>query len=509
MALLSGSPLLFFRRLLVNISPSAHGIWKECYIFSQYLEKFYFPQALKEEFETVEWEVTAAPFSMSIKTGPGPTDAIYETSKLAGFLNSLGIQTVSMDTRLESNQIVDIFLSLYLLKKSIKKGETRKINEAAREMFSPDGLNLYCAIIRLDAKKGHLSIAYSYCELTFSRAVSTFKKRSKIFKDHRSFFYAAPRYGFLIGMTIIAIPVGLRFLMPGYEFAVLSLVAILVGILTYVLFQTIGSIEYDKEYQQGELFKSHRALEEKQWLINQDLEKAVLIQKRLIPGENFRFENIEVAALLKPQSQVGGDFYDLWQTPDGHLIIMVVDCVGHGLFSALIATAIKSVFLNLQGVPRLRADQLMATIKSVLERILPSGFFAALTYVDIDIRNSKVSLLNAGNPFPLLITETGEIQTMNHAVSSPLGIASHGAWIEPHEFEIKKGSKLVLLTDGVVEARNVRGEYYSVPRLEEILRQKYSLSALELRDFAIGDVRKFSEGASQSDDQTLLVIQVL
>jgi len=508
MALLSGTPLLFFRRLLVNISPSAHGILKEAYIFSQYLEKYYFPQALKDEFETIEWDVTTGPFSMAIKIGPGPTDPIYETSKLAAFLNSLGIQTVSMDARLESNQIVDIILSLYLLKKSIKRGEEQRINDAAREMFSPDGLNLYCAIIRLDAQKRHLSVSYSYCELTFSKAVSTFKKRSKIFKDHRSFFYAAPRYGFLIAMTILAIPVCLHFFMPGYEIAMLSLVAVLAGVLTYILFQTIGSIEYDKEHQQGELIKSNHALEEKQWLINQDLEKAALIQMKLIPGEIFRFENIEVAALLKPLSQVGGDFYDLWQTPDGHLIVMVVDCVGHGLYSALIATAMKSVFLNLQGVPRLRADQVIATLKSVLERILPSGFFAALTYVDIDIRNSKVSLLNAGNPFPLLVSETGEIQTMNYAVSSPLGIASHGSWVEPHEFEIKKGSKLVLLTDGVAEAKNAKGQYYTVQRLEEILSRQYSLDALKLRDFVVGDVRKFSEGASQSDDQTLLVIQV-
>ncbi len=486
-----------------RLFPSFLWFRKQCELWGRFLEIEYFPKARAEGYEEVEWEVDALQQTLKASYGPESSQE-PKIDLMIQFLVSTGLRKIRMDARLESNQVEDVFIALYTLQTLLVHGRKRK--RRAKALFSEDGLKMYCAQVNIFEATRTLTIKYSYCQLLFSRAVTAFKRKSKIFKDHRSFFYAAPRYGAVIGLSVVLFPLGLHLFFPGYEILILAIVGLFIGMLTYFLFQTVGSIEYDKEEQAEELRRAHRTLQEKQWLIDQDLEKASQIQQKILPGEIFQFQNIEIAARLKPQSRVGGDFYDVWETREGDVIVMLVDCVGHGLFSALIATAIESVFLNIQKGPALSPNELMASVRLVLERILPMGFFAAVTYLHLTPRQGKGIVLNAGNPFPLLIRSNGIEECLRRGNAVPLGIPSAQNDDEPWEFSLGAGEKIVLYTDGIIETKNIHGLDYTEKRLRDLLVAHQNLKPVELRDLIFKDQESFAEGLPSSDDQTLVVV---
>jgi sigma-B regulation protein RsbU (phosphoserine phosphatase) len=137
------------------------------------------------------------------------------------------------------------------------------------------------------------------------------------------------------------------------------------------------------------------------------------------------------------------------------------------------------------------------------------GFYAALTYVDIDPSQLRVTLLNAGNPFPILIHSDGTHELIEQANSVPLGIPVQSHPYEPWEMSLKKGEKIVLYTDGISESKDVKGKYYTEERLRKLVSKNHHLGAKELRDLISQDVGAFLNGIPQSDDQTLLVIHAV
>lgn len=489
------------RRAFCHLFPSFFLFRKQCASWGRFLEKEYFFKARSEGYEDVEWEVDSLQQSLQSSSGPEIL-AAPNVDLITQFIISLGLRRIRFDIRLESNQVEDIFVSLYAARSSLAPGKKRKL----KRLLLGEGLKMYCAEVHILEAENTLSLKYSYCQLLFSRAVTTFKKKSSIFKDHRSFFYAAPRYGAVIGLSVLLVPLILHLFLPGYEILILAVVGLFIGSLTYLLFQTIGSIEYDKEEQASEIFRAHRTLQEKQWLIDQDLEKAAMIQKKILPGEFFRIRGLEIAARLKPQSQVGGDFYDVWETREGDVVVILVDSVGHGLFSALIATAIESVFLNIQKGPPLHPKELIASVRMVLERILPLGFFAAMTYLHLKPEKKEGIILNAGNPFPLLIHADGTEECLKEASAVPLGIPSSLEYYEPWTFSLTKGEKIILYTDGIIEARNMQGEDYTEKRLRHLIRENHQATPAELRELVFRDQEVFAQGLAPSDDQTLLVV---
>lgn len=126
----------------------------------------------------------------------------------------------------------------------------------------------------------------------------------------------------------------------------------------------------------------------------------------------------------------------------------------------------------------------------------------------MDLKNSKAKILNAGNPYPLFIDERGDISRLDHCNCTPLGILE-ARCDEPQEIIFRKGEKLILFTDGVIEAKNRVGMDYTKERLVNLLKGNFHHKAEQLRDLIFNDNAAFLEGNPRSDDQTLLVIEAI
>ncbi|MBI3583970.1 MAG: hypothetical protein HY096_08480 [Nitrospinae bacterium] len=179
-------------------------------------------------------------------------DSIIPVSdELQVFFKSLGITRIKTDTIMEYNQLIDILTDIYGLNSFLEKGysygfDPLGIKERIK-LLSEDGYKGYCAVTRLLPEKCTLLIKYEYCELNFSKATKNLKNKSK-FRDHRVFFKNASRYGIVCGIAFTIIGL-ITLYVPSYiSVAIFILMGIIISIAVFLIFQTIGSLEYDKEH---------------------------------------------------------------------------------------------------------------------------------------------------------------------------------------------------------------------------------------------------------------------
>lgn len=196
------------------------------------LEEDIFAKLREDAFSEAFIEITATGLNIS------PGNYFISTSKdVAAFFRDLGISTIELDCYLESNQIMDILKDICAMKPS---------------SLPADGYNAYCAITAFSADSKHLSIRYHYCELDYSKAIRGFKEKSG-FKDHRVFFQRAPLYAIIAGIAVMLQGVLYSYLPIRLSLALSIALGMATGIIVFIIMQTIGSLEYDKEYLERRL----------------------------------------------------------------------------------------------------------------------------------------------------------------------------------------------------------------------------------------------------------------
>ncbi|MBI5327963.1 MAG: hypothetical protein HZB80_06710 [Deltaproteobacteria bacterium] len=187
---------------------------------------------------SVEITETALKIHQGAVKRPLAEYSIPASKEAIGFFKGLGISKIEMDAILESNQIMDILRDIYAMRK-----ETSILT---------DGYKAYCAVTRFFPDSALLSIKYSYCELDYSKAVRGIKEKSR-FRDHRVFFRKAPRYGITTGLAVIMLGLLYPCLPKQLSIALSILAGIAAGLITFIALQTMGSLEYDKEYLEKRL----------------------------------------------------------------------------------------------------------------------------------------------------------------------------------------------------------------------------------------------------------------
>lgn len=240
--------------------------------------------------------------------------------------------------------------------------------------------------------------------------------------------------------------------------------------------------------------------------INHELELAREIQMSIMPRETPRIDGMEIAARFLPMSSVAGDFYDFIGADARHVGALLADVTGHGLSAALIASMLK-VALPVQA--RYASDP--AKVLSGLNQALCgmfSQYYVTCAYIFVDMDAKTLSYAGAGHP-PLLLwrKSTGRVTELLHN-GLMLGLfpdANYSALQVP----LESGDRIVLYTDGIVEAANASDEQYGTERLKRFLEAKESLGAEGFAESLLEELSRWSAGAvgqAQQDDISFLAI---
>jgi phosphoserine phosphatase RsbU/P len=240
--------------------------------------------------------------------------------------------------------------------------------------------------------------------------------------------------------------------------------------------------------------------------LDYDLRLARQIQRNLLPREPPHVAGLDFSVHYEPAFQVGGDFYDfLWL--DAHRLAVVIgDVSGKAISGALFMAQVTSEIRAAAPVEH-SPSGVLQRVNRALNELAEDGMFTTVVYCIIDLERKVLRYANAGHPHPLL-RRNGKVVCLDHpeARTIPLGIEPH-LEVGEAEVEFLSGDVLLLYTDGIVEARSIRGEFYGTERLFAAMEAN-SDPARRTLDTVLSDVDIFVRDASQSDDQTVVCISI-
>jgi sigma-B regulation protein RsbU (phosphoserine phosphatase) len=247
------------------------------------------------------------------------------------------------------------------------------------------------------------------------------------------------------------------------------------------------------------------------------------LQKMILPneGELSEIVHLDIAGYMEPADEVGGDYYDVLQHSNGMVKIGIGDVTGHGLESGvlmlMVQTAVRTLITCNETDPIIFLTTLNRVIYENVQRMKSDK---NLTFSLIDYYNGFLSI--CGQHEELIVVRSQldcdpksdpkcypfveTIDTID--LGFPIGLeADITDFIGSINIKLNSGDGAVLYTDGITEAENNQGQFYSLKRLCEIVKKHWHLTAGEIRKAVIDDVRSHIGKHKVYDDITLIVLK--
>jgi hypothetical protein len=244
-----------------------------------------------------------------------------------------------------------------------------------------------------------------------------------------------------------------------------------------------------------------------------ELETARRIQSSILPPVPKRLLDYELASIYLPATEVGGDFYDVRALGDGRLALAIGDVAGHGVSSGLVMSMARSALLV-----QSRFDPEVEGVVAALNRVVfESGprLLTTLCYAVLDPRTSRARFACAGHVWPYLVSRAGAVAALE-STAYPLGVRER-LDLDVREQALAPGDSLVLVSDGLVEARRLGGEEpFGFERMEESFQRHAGSDGDALLRGLLADLELFLgagrrvdlEALARDDDLTILVVTV-
>ncbi|RZB36152.1 MAG: phosphoserine phosphatase RsbU/P [Desulfobacteraceae bacterium Eth-SRB2] len=242
--------------------------------------------------------------------------------------------------------------------------------------------------------------------------------------------------------------------------------------------------------------------------MEEELSIARDLQTSMLPAECPIIKGFEIAAYSLSAMEVGGDFYDFIEMGKDGVGMVIGDVTGKSVSGALVMSASRSIFRMLSE-EQMSVDEIMIRANRRTKKDIKTGMFVALLYAVLNAEDKTLSLCSAGQTQPIYwSSETGETRLVETKGDTfPLGILEDVGY-EETQLQLLPGDKVVLYTDGIVEAMNDKEEMFGFERLIEVVQEARSMTADSLLKEIIDKVNVFAGGAAQHDDLTIIVLGV-
>ncbi|WP_064803485.1 MULTISPECIES: SpoIIE family protein phosphatase [unclassified Rhizobium] len=264
------------------------------------------------------------------------------------------------------------------------------------------------------------------------------------------------------------------------------------------------------EDQKEEISALNAQLQRENRRLGTEVAVAERIQLMVLPlqQELEEFQDIEIAAYMRPAEEVGGDYYDVLKN-GRRLKIGIGDVTGHGLESGVLMLMVQSVARALQEAGNTDAVKFLADLNSALfKNIVRTKIDKHLTLAFLDY-DGREMILSGQHEEVVIVRANGEIQRVDTMdLGIPIGLdADISAFIKTREIAFEKGDLILLHTDGVTEAANDAGELFGIERLcSEALRLK-GQSAEKVVSGIVATLMHFIGSQKIYDDITLLAVR--
>ena len=278
------------------------------------------------------------------------------------------------------------------------------------------------------------------------------------------------------------------------------------------------------------LEESNRQLEQVNFQLHRDLGAAAKIQRSLLPAHTPTFDNYEFAWRYEPCEQLGGDHLNIMALSESQVGFYLLDVSGHGVQAALMSVAVNHLLEPSQGDTSLvnrpnrrrqsadDPDYFAAAPHDVAERLNRHFTFDnsvaqsfTMLYAVLDRQQKTCRYVSTGHPPPIHLTAGGDL-TVLESSGLPIGIFQPGeAGYEPFDeraIELKRGDRLCVYSDGIVEVRNKADKEFGLEGLSRVLRETRHKSLDESINSVVVAANDWREGAPLADDLSILGLDV-
>lgn len=239
--------------------------------------------------------------------------------------------------------------------------------------------------------------------------------------------------------------------------------------------------------------------------IESELSVAHTIQMGMLPQGFSTPENWDLFALLDPARAVGGDLYDFFYLDKDHLCIAIGDVAGKGVPASLFMMVTRTM-LRAKTVAGSSIGRVMAGINQELCHDNPSQMFVTFFAGIVDLTTGEMEFCNAGHNYPYILGPGEQVRQLKVRNGLPLGIFDDAEYTTGR-FAFEPSEILVLTTDGITEALNATNDFFGEAKLASYLTGLANKNSKALTELLIGELKRFSMGAEQADDITILALQ--
>jgi len=238
--------------------------------------------------------------------------------------------------------------------------------------------------------------------------------------------------------------------------------------------------------------------------LERELEMAAEVQRNLLPRDVPSMDGIEVAVRSQPAGIVGGDYFDFVHSPDGTYTFVVGDVMGKGLPASMLMSSLQAS-LRILCPEHDDLAELAKRLNTLFRHNLSLIRFITLILVRVDPKEGVICYLNAGHNPALLWSIAHDTGTWLAPTGPAIGLVKDPEF-RVERLPIETGDTLLMYTDGLVEARDSKGDEFGTSRLVEFVAGNQNLTAerfiSDLRDAAVRHA-----GVRPHDDITLMALR--
>jgi len=235
-----------------------------------------------------------------------------------------------------------------------------------------------------------------------------------------------------------------------------------------------------------------------------EVELAREIQESLLPPSELSSGPLSVWAHFRPAAEVGGDYFDVFSLAPGRLAVSIGDVAGHGLPTGLLMAMVKSAVATLieEGY---RGGELLAKLNRLLLGQSLKQRMVSFALAEVDSERREVKITSAGHQPGLLLDADGSVQEVLLS-SLPLG----HRWPDPapeRDLSFPAGSRLLLYSDGLVEAHDEAGNPFGYERLQATLLRHREADGSKLLGALLAELDRHTAGHPLADDLTVVLVE--
>jgi serine phosphatase RsbU (regulator of sigma subunit) len=246
--------------------------------------------------------------------------------------------------------------------------------------------------------------------------------------------------------------------------------------------------------------------------LTKSFDLATAMQESLMPDDRpVRRDRFEIRGLFRPVAECGGDLWVWRELADNRVLVIIADATGHGAAPALLAAVAKgAIDAHWQmALKNLDPGALLRALNTAIHRTGRKRYMMTAFAAVIDTSTGEVRYANAGQNFPYLIRIDGEKARVEPLIArgNSLG-ATADAQFETKAHAMRDGDKLLLYTDGVIDAGTPQREPWGEKRFRALLAANASERAHRLPDVIMSEVERYIGGTPLMDDITMCVFQL-